>query len=188
MNESFMILNDPQNLDDNGPSRTFSGPGSTTMRIALGADHRGDAAMKSLGPQLRAAGHEISIHGDCQGQACDYPDQAWLVAQAVKNGEADRGILICGSGIGVSIAANKVPGVRAALVFDELAAGLSRSHNDCNVLCLSADTTPAKEIVQIVDTWLKTTFDGGRHARRVKKIEMIERGEDPTNVQIESTQ
>lgn len=156
------------------------------MRIALGADHRGDAAMKTLAPQLHAGGHEISIFGDCQGQACDYPDQAWEVSQAVRRGDAERGILICGSGIGVSIAANKVPGIRAALVFDDLAAGLSRSHNDCNVICLSADTTPVKEILQIVEVWLKTPFDGGRHARRVKKIELIERGEDPTQANIES--
>jgi ribose 5-phosphate isomerase B len=157
------------------------------MKIALGADHRGDAAAKALAPQLRAAGHNVVLLSDCGGQACDYPDQAYAVSQAVRRGEADRGILICGSGIGVSIAANKVMGVRAALVLDDIAAALSRSHNDTNVLCLSADTTPPKEILKIVDIWLKTGFEGGRHARRVKKIEAIERGEDPTRIQIDST-
>ena len=152
------------------------------MKIAIGADHRGEAAMKSLVPQLRAAGHEVTIWGDCNGQACDYPDQAYLVGKAVSSGKAARGILICGSGIGVSIAANKIKGIRAALVFDDVAAGMSRSHNDSNVICLSADTTPSKEILQIVDTWLKTPFEGGRHARRVKKIEAIERGEDPSRI------
>lgn len=158
------------------------------MRIAIGADHRGDAAMKALAPQLRAAGHEVTILGDCQGQSCDYPDQAWLVSEAVHKGEAERGIVICGSGIGVCIAANKVSGIRAALVHDDITAGLSRSHNDSNVLCLSADTTPAKEILQIVEVWLKTPFEGGRHARRVKKIEAIERGEDPTQIQSDAMQ
>lgn len=150
------------------------------MRIALGSDHRGDAAARVIMAHLVASGYEIVRHYECHGQACDYPDNAYRVSQAVRVGEADRGILICGSGIGVCIAANKVPGIRAGLVYDEIAAGLSRSHNDCNVLCLSADTTPTKELITITDIWLKTEFEGGRHARRVKKIEAIERGEDPT--------
>ena len=103
-----------------------------------------------------------------------------MVGRALEDGEAERGILICGSGIGVSIAANKMPGIRAALVFDDVASALSRSHNDANVLCLSADTTTVKEMTGIITTWLKTDFDGGRHERRVRKIEAIERGEDPT--------
>lgn len=142
--------------------------------------------MKALAGQLRASGHEVTILGDCHGQACDYPDNAWLVGKAVAEGEFDRGILICGSGIGVSIAANKIHGVRAALVFDEIAAGLSRSHNDANVICLSADTTSAKEILTITQTWLKTPFEGGRHERRVRKIAAIERGEDPSKVTMEA--
>jgi ribose 5-phosphate isomerase B len=172
-----MILNEPEKTPAAGMTS-----GVPPMKIAIGADHRGEAAMKSLVPQLRAAGHEVTIWGDCGGQACDYPDQAYLVGKAVSSGKAARGILICGSGIGVSIAANKIKGIRAALVFDDVAAGMSRSHNDSNVICLSADTTPSKEILQIVDTWLKTPFEGGRHARRVKKIEAIERGEDPTRI------
>jgi ribose 5-phosphate isomerase B len=149
------------------------------MKIVLGSDHRGDGAVKSLLPGLRAAGHDAALLGDCHGQPCDYPDKAWLVATAVSRGEAERGILVCGSGIGVTIAANKVAGVRAALVFDEVAAGLCRAHNDANVLCLSGDTTPIKIMSKIVEVWLTTEFDGGRHERRVRKIEAIERGEDP---------
>src|SRR5688572_13119478 len=126
-----MILNDP----DKSSAASSIMPAASPMKLALGADHRGDAALKALAPILRAAGHSISVHGHCRGQSCDYPDQAYLVSQAVRSGRADRGILICGSGIGVSIAANKIHGIRAALVDDVIAAGLSRSHNDCNVLC-----------------------------------------------------
>lgn len=154
------------------------------MRIALGSDHRGDAAVKTLVPVLRAAGHEAVLLGDCNGQPCDYPDKAWLVAKAVSDGQAECGILVCGSGIGVTIAANKVPGIRAALVFDEVAAGMCRSHNDANVLCMSGDTTPAKGMVKIVEVWLSTQFEGGRHERRVRKIEAIERGENPGELEI----
>lgn len=154
------------------------------MRIALGSDHRGDAAAKVLLAHLTSGGHQVVAMHECHGQACDYPDNAYRVATAVRDGVADRGILICGSGIGVSIAANKVQGIRAGLVYDEIAAGMSRSHNDCNVLCLSADTTPTKEMIAIVTIWLKTPFEGGRHERRVKKIALIERGEDPTRAEI----
>lgn len=152
------------------------------MRIALGSDHRGDNVAKVLLAHLTSSGHQVVAQHECHGQSCDYPDNAWRVSAAVRDGIAERGILICGSGIGVSIAANKVKGVRAGLVYDEIAAGLSRSHNDCNVVCLSADTTPTKELVKIVDVWLKTPFEGGRHERRVKKIDAIERGEDPTKI------
>jgi len=154
------------------------------MKIALGADHRGDTAAKTLLTTLQAGGHNVTLLGDCGGQACDYPDNAYLVSKAVAEGKAERGILICGSGIGVSIAANKVKGVRAALVFDEFGAAMSRSHNDANVLCLSADATPFKEIAKIVERWLKEPFEGGRHLRRVMKIAAIERGEDPSRVTV----
>lgn len=156
------------------------------MKIALGSDHRGEAVAKAIAPHLKTHDHEVTILGECSGQPCDYPDQAYLVGKAVADGHAERGILVCGSGIGVCIAANKVPGIRAALVFDELAARMSRSHNNANVLCLAADTTPPKEILSIVDAWLKTDFEGGRHERRVRKIEAIERGEDPTTVTLDA--
>ena len=116
--------------------------------------------------QLRAEGHEVTVMGECSGASCDYPDVAWVVASAVANGQADRGILICGTGIGMCIAANKLKGIRAALAQDELSAQLSRTHNDANVLCLSADLIGHTLVKRIVDTWVRTPFDGGRHLRR----------------------
>ncbi len=156
------------------------------MRIALGSDHRGDSVIKNLAPALRSAGHDVTIVGDCNGQPCGAPDHAYRVARDVSEGAYDRGILVCGSGIGVSISANKVPGIRAALVADEVTARLSRSHNDANVLCMGADTTPPKEVPNIVRTWLATDFDGGRHERRVRKIAAIERGEDPATTNLDA--
>ena len=118
----------------------------------------------------------------CSDRTCDYPDMAYPVSTAVSTGEADRGILVCGSGIGMCIAANKVKGVRAALVHDEIGAEMSRRHNDANVLCLAADLLGARIIERIVTTWLKTDFEGGRHARRVNKIAAIEEGRSPDTV------
>ena len=149
------------------------------MKIALGTDHHGIEIGQVLVQHLRAEGHEVARLGECRGEPCDYPDNAFLVARAVADGEAQRGILICATAIGMSIAANKVPGIRAALVHDEAAAEISRRHNDANVLCLSGDTTPLQQVPKIVDTWLDTPFDGGRHERRVRKIMAIERGENP---------
>ncbi|MCL4210951.1 MAG: ribose 5-phosphate isomerase B [Phycisphaeraceae bacterium] len=150
------------------------------MRIAIGSDHRGVDAARSIRPHIEALGHTVALLGECSGNPCDYPDNAWLVGRAVASGEVDRGILICGSGIGMSIAANKIPGVRAALVTDELTAQLSRAHNNANVLCLAADLLGQNLLHRIIDTWLSTPFDGGRHERRIQKIHAIERGENPT--------
>ena len=152
------------------------------MRIALSADHRGTTAIKQLAEKLARDGHEAALLGDCSGVACDYPENAHPVALAVSKREADLGVLICGTGIGMAIAANKVKGVRAAVVHDELTAEISRSHNDANVLCMSADLLGQRLIEKIVDVWIGTAFSGGRHARRVHKIEAIERGEDPAGV------
>ncbi|MFI4896398.1 MAG: ribose 5-phosphate isomerase B [Phycisphaerales bacterium JB059] len=151
------------------------------LRIVLGADHRGASQAQRLCEHLQRAGHEASIIGQCDGP-CDYPDQAYVVGQAIRNGEADFGILICGTSIGMSIAANKIDGVRAAVVHDELTAGLSRAHNDANVLCLSGDLLGQHLIERITDAWLASPFEGGRHERRTRKIEAIERGEDPRNI------
>lgn len=155
------------------------------MRIAIGTDHRGAESASVLLPYLRAKGHDVVLLGGCDGNACDYPDNAYKVGVAVASGDFDRGILVCGSGIGMSIAANKVDGVRAALVQDELTAELSRSHNDANILCLSGDLIGQMLAKRIVDTWLATPFEGGRHARRVQKIRAIERGEDPSTLRPE---
>jgi len=152
------------------------------MRIAIGADHRGAESLDRVAAHLEKMGHQVSILGEpCEGR-CDYPDKAYLVATAVAGGEADRGLLLCGSGIGMCMAANKVKGIRAALASDELTAEMSRSHNDANVLCLSADLLGQRLIEKIADRWLSTEFEGGRHARRVEKIRAIEEGRDPQTV------
>ncbi|MEY4182321.1 MAG: hypothetical protein RLZZ217_947 [Planctomycetota bacterium] len=150
------------------------------MRISLGSDHRGVTLVQSFVAQLRGAGHDPVVLGECSGASCDYPDIAWLVANSVARGESDRGILVCGTGIGMCIAANKIDGIRAALASDELAAQLSRSHNDANVLCLSADLIGPILAKRILDVWMSTTFEGGRHERRLAKITRIEHGEAPT--------
>lgn len=152
------------------------------MRIALGSDHRGDPALKAITPILRARGYELLPVGPCDGTSRDYPDEAWLVGRAVASGEADRGVLICGSGIGVSIAANKIKGVRAALVSGEDSAEMCRRHNNANVICFSGDSMSEDELERCIDIFLKTEFEGGRHARRVDKIAAIERGEDPSTI------
>ncbi|HMN96028.1 MAG TPA: ribose 5-phosphate isomerase B [Phycisphaerales bacterium] len=152
------------------------------MRIALGTDHRGAEIIRALLPYLQGKGHEVVILGECGATSCDYPDSAFVVGRAVAEGRFDRGILVCGSGIGMTIAANKIDGVRAALVTDELTAELSRSHNDANILCLSGDLLGQPLVRRIVDVWLATAFEGGRHARRVAKIKAIEDGRDPAGV------
>ncbi len=152
------------------------------MRIAMSADHRGAQASKMLAEKLRRDGHEVQLVGESSGSAVDYPEPAYLVGKTVADGRADLGLLICGTGIGMSIAANKVKGVRAAVVHDELTAEISRSHNDANVLCLSADLLGQRLIESIVEAWIKTPFEGGRHARRVSKIKAIEDGKDPSGI------
>lgn len=152
------------------------------MKIALAADHRGTAAIKQLQDKLTREGHEALVVGDCSGQPCDYPELAYQVARAVAEGRVESGILICGTGIGMSIAANKIPGVRAAVAHDEIAAQLSRSHNNANILCMSADLLGQRLIEKITETFVKTPFEGGRHARRLRKITAIEQGIDPATV------
>ncbi len=152
------------------------------MKIILGADHRGIDAIRSLADRLKLEGHSVHVLEPCTGQACDYPEPAFKVGHQVADGSQDAGILICGTGVGMSIAANKVHGVRAAVAHDELTAQLSKSHNNANVLCLSADLLGQRLIEKIVDVWLKTPFEGGRHARRVRKIAAIEQGLDPATI------
>ena len=146
------------------------------MKIAVGADHRGGDVLKQLIPTIEQCDCQIVSQGFCEQRTCDYPDMAYPVARAVATGEAERGILICGSGIGMSIAANKVAGVRAALVHDEISAELSRRHNDANVLCLPADMLGMRVVERIVQSWLTTSFEAGRHARRIEKVTAIEQG------------
>lgn len=140
------------------------------MRISVGSDHRGVAMRQKIIDLLERLGQEVVDVGANDVEAVDYPDVARAVARRVSEGEADRGILICGTGLGMSIAANKIPGVRAAPCHDDLTAELSRRHNDLNVLCLSGDIVGEKIVDRLVEIWLNTPFEGGRHARRIGKI------------------
>ena len=144
------------------------------MRIAVANDHRGYEAKRRLLPVLRKLGHEIEDFG-CEGTtAVDYPDYAAPVARAVAKGQADVGVLMDGSGIGMSVAANKFCGVRAALVHDEITARRAREHNHCNVLCLGTDLLSEDQIRQIAEIFLSTNFTDGRHLRRIEKLKAIE--------------
>lgn len=144
------------------------------MKIAVGSDHRGYDAKKRLVPLLQHLGHEVADVGTVGCDSVDYPDFAFEVAKLVSAGQADRGILTCGSGIGMCIAANKVRGVRAALCHDPITAEMSRRHNDANVLCLSADLLGEEIIDRLIKIWVETPFEAGRHARRVEKIMRFE--------------
>ena len=144
------------------------------MKIAIGCDHRGYEAKKRLLNFLGQLGHEIVDVGTEGSDSVDYPDFALDVAKAVGDGRVDRGILICGTGIGMCMAANKVPGVRAALCGDLYTARMSREHNDANVLVLGGRLMGADMAADILQAWLQTDFAAGRHARRVEKIADIE--------------
>ena len=146
------------------------------MRIAVGCDHRGYNLKQRILPVLQQLHHDVIDLGPANGESVDYPDFAFHVAVAVGEGRVDRGILICGTGIGMCIAANKVSGVRAAPCHDSITAELSRRHNDSNVLCLSADLLGEELIERMIRIWLETPFEAGRHARRVDKIMQFERG------------
>lgn len=144
------------------------------MRIAIGSDHRGYHLKEKLANILQTKGHEVTDEGTKETDAVDYPDFAAIVAKKVSDGTAERGILICGTGIGMAITANKFPGVRAAACTDEVTAEISRRHNDLNVLCLSADMLSPRVVERMVEIWIETEFEGGRHLRRVEKIQKIE--------------
>ncbi len=144
------------------------------MRIAIGADHAGFQLKQTVAESLRAAGHVVEDLGTDSDQSVDYPDFAAAVAREVAAGRADRGILVCGTGIGMAMAAGKVDGIRAASVTDLESARLSREHNDANVLTLGGRITPPDLALSIVGTFLETPFLGGRHQRRVDKIMALE--------------
>ena len=144
------------------------------MKIAIASDHRGLGLLEVVRTELLDEGHEVETLGDTSGEPCDYPDQAQEVCRSLSSERADRGVLICGTGIGMCITANKFNGVRAALALDELSAQLSRSHNDANVLCLSGDLVGHSLGRRIVKVWMETGFEGGRHLRRLEKISEID--------------
>lgn len=144
------------------------------MRIAIASDHRGYDAKRKLIPMLKQRGHEVEDFGCESSSSCDYPDFAVPAGRSIVSGRNDVGILLDGSGIGMSIAANKVRGVRAALVHDEVTARRSREHNHCNVLCLGTDLLSEVQITKIVEIFLDTNFADGRHTRRLEKIRQLE--------------
>lgn len=141
------------------------------MKIVIGADHGGFGSKREIIEHLEKQGLEVSDLGTHSEASCDYPDIAHKVAGVVAEGKYELGILICGTGIGMSLAANKVPNIRAALCQDTYSARMARAHNDCNILCLGARVTGLGLMLDIVDTYLQGSFEGGRHARRVEKIE-----------------
>jgi ribose 5-phosphate isomerase B len=144
------------------------------MKIAIGADHAGFELKNQLGDVLRQTGHEVCDFGTDSGESTDYPDYAGHVAKAVASGTVERGVLVCGTGVGMSIAANKVSGVRAALGVTPEEVRLTRAHNNANILTLGArftDPALARELLQV---FLETPFEGGRHERRVAKIAQLE--------------
>ena len=139
------------------------------MKVGIGSDHRGLQQRVWAAGAIRNSGAEPVDFGTHSTESVDYPDIAAEVARAVASGVIQRGVLICGTGIGVSIAANKVAGVRAAVCHDLHTAEMSRRHNDANVLCLPGDALDQQQLEAIVKLWLETAFEGGRHARRVEK-------------------
>ena len=145
------------------------------MKIAIGCDHRGFKLKRKLMEYLTEMGHTYQDFGSYDTNPVDYPDIASKVAGAVSRREFDRGILVCGTGIGMAIAANKFPGIRAALALDIFLARRAREHIDANVLSLSAEETPEEKAKEIVQTFLTTEFEGGRHLRRIEKIGEIEK-------------
>ena len=149
---------------------------ATQGTIAMGSDHRGFDVIDELRAHLEAAGWNVMVPARPveEDASVDYPDAAAEVAAAVRDGGAEYGVLVCGSGIGMSIAANKVHGVRAALVHDEHGAEMSRRHNDSNVLCMGSGVVDTAAMASLIDLWLSTPFEGGRHARRVEKITGLE--------------
>lgn len=142
-----------------------------SMKIALASDHAGFAEKERLKPLLHELGVEFEDLGTTSENSVDYPDYARKVAERVAGGQAEQGLLVCGSGTGMAMTANKVPGVRAAVAWSEETARLARQHNDANVLAIGARTTPEGDIPKIVKAWFETSFEGGRHAARVRKIE-----------------
>ena len=144
------------------------------LRLALGADHAGVNLKAAVATHLRGLGHDVTDHGAFDTSSVDYPDYAKKVGEAVRAGQADLGICICGSGTGIAIAANKLHGIRAANCMTELHARMARQHNDANVLCLGERFVGVGLALAIVEAFLSASFEGGRHAKRVEKIGVLD--------------
>ncbi len=147
------------------------------MKIGIGNDHSALEMKKEIIAYLEGKGHEVIDYGTNSAESCDYPVYGEIVARAVAAGEAEQGILICGTGLGISLAANKVKGIRAAVCSEPFTAKMARAHNNCNILAFGARVVGAELAKMIVETWLNTDFEGGRHQRRVELIMEIENKE-----------
>lgn len=147
------------------------------MKIAIGADHAGFEVKEKIKKQLQEMNLEVEDLGTTSNDSVDYPDFGAAVGREVASGKADEGIIVCGSGIGIAIAANKIHGVRAAQAWNEETARLARQHNDANVLSIGARVTPEEEIPKIVEAWFDAKFEGGRHQKRIDKISELEKTE-----------
>lgn len=151
------------------------------MKISVASDHRGLQIKARILQALKASGYDVVDEGAYSEDASDYPDFAGVVGQKISSGQIDRGILICGTGIGMAITANKFKGVRAAACYDEVTMEVSRRHNDLNVLCLGGDMIGDRNIDDLILLWLRTEFEGGRHSRRIDKINLIEGDDSQSN-------
>lgn len=147
------------------------------MKIAVGADHAGFALKERLLEKLKAEGHDVADYGTHSTESTDYPDYAAAVGRAVVKQDAEMGLLVCSSGVGMSIAANKIHGIRAALGVNAEEVSYTRRHNDANVLAIGANYTDEATAKTLLDTFLSTKFEGGRHARRIEKINKLEQEE-----------
>jgi ribose 5-phosphate isomerase B len=151
------------------------------MRIAVGSDHAGYELKTAVAKHLADSGHQVVDLGtDSPEVSVDYPDFGAAVGRAVTQGTVERGVCVCGTGIGISIAANKVPGIRAALVHDITSAGLARRHNDANVICLGGRTTGLLVAFDALDTFFSTEFEGGRHQRRIDELTRLDHTDQPS--------
>ena len=144
------------------------------MRIAIGCDHGGIVLKPAVTQYLRSQGHEVVDFGSYDGERVDYPVYAEKVAKAVASGDCAKGVLLCGTGIGMSIAANKVKGIRAAVLSDEFSAAACSAHNDANILCLGGRVVSPEKAVKLTDLWLSTPFEGDRHLRRLAMIAALD--------------
>lgn len=145
------------------------------MRIALASDHAGFKIRGKIRRHLEDLKHEVVDLGCNSEESCDYPDFAQKVAEAVQKGECDRGILLCGTGMGMAIVANKFSGIRAAVVCSDEMARLASEHNDANIICIGARLNREQDILKMIDVWLKTLFEGERHIKRIAKIDELEK-------------
>ena len=144
------------------------------MKIALGSDHAGFPRKEEVKVFLMAEGHEVTDFGTDSNESCDYPDFAREVSEAVRDGKAERGILVCGSGIGMSMTANKVKGIRAVQVYDDYTAEMSRRHTDSNVMTIGGRRITREPALRLIRIWLETKFEGGRHQRRLDKMMAVQ--------------